>query len=331
MPSMRKRQRQAVIGLLAALLGGTAAMAVPARAVTGTRLCHGYDDCRAHGYSDHGYEINGGGSYWNMYVGHNCTNYVAFRLVQGGMSNLRPPADPGQSNARLSAYLWGLVYAGSTDRTPKVGSVAWWGSGAAGSIGHVAYVEQVDGDSITVSEDSSSGNDFDWKRITPGQGWPTGFIHFNDGHHVDSPMPAGAGGVPVGGGGTGFGDGAAGRAAGGSAASGAAGGGDVPAAVARGDFGGDVSGDPFDSGAFEGRSFGGENTGSGAWGPMAGNVAPTASTRASAPSAPAAPAAHRKAKTKAKTKAKPSARPAQRASSAPASMFGPAGGGFGPM
>lgn len=311
MPSMRKRQRQAVIGLLAALLGGTAVMAVPARAVTGTRLCHGYDDCRAHGYSDHGYEINGGGSYWNMYVGHNCTNYVAFRLVQGGMSNLRPTADPGQSNARLSAYLWGLVYASSTDRTPKVGSVAWWGSGAAGSIGHVAYVEQVDGDSITVSEDSSSGNDFDWKRITPGQGWPTGFIHFNDGRHVDSPMPAGAGGVP-----------------GGSAAGSAAGGGDVPAAVARGDFGGDVSGDPFDSGAFEGRSFGGENTGGGAWGPMAGNVAPTASTRASAP---AAPVAHRKAKTKTKAKAKPSARPAQRASSAPASMFGPGGGGFGPM
>jgi surface antigen len=308
----RKRKRVAVVGLLASLLVGGAVVAWPASAVTGTRLCHGYDDCRAHGYSDHGYEVNGGGSYWNMYVGHNCTNYVAYRLVQGGMSNLRPVADPGQSNARLSAYLWGLVYASSTDRTPEVGSVAWWGSGAAGSIGHVAYVEQVDADSITVSEDSSSGNDFDWKRITHAQGWPTGFIHFNDGHHVDAPLPAGAGGVPVGGGGPGFGGDPGFGGGAGRATNGAGDGDDVPAAVARGDYGGDVSGSPTSGGS----------AGSGAWGPMAGTFAPTASTRASVP------AAHRRPKARTRAKA---AHKAHRAASAPASMFGPGGGGFGPM
>lgn len=303
---MFQRKRLAVVGLLGALVAGGAAVALPASAVTGTRLCHGYDDCRAHGYSDHGYEANGGGSYWNMYTGHNCTNYVAFRLVQGGMANLRPPADPGRSNAALSAYLWGLVYASKTDNTPAVGSVAWWGAGAAGSIGHVAYVERVDGNSITVSEDSSSGNDFDWKTITRGQGWPTGFIHFNDGHHADAPLPAG--GVPVGGGGSAVG----GR---GPTGSGGArfGGDDMPAAVARGDFGGDVSG---------ASPFGGVWTGG--WDPAPSRVV----------HAPAAPAKKTKAKPKVRAK-KPARshvghtrRPGSHNAEVPASMFG-GGEGFG--
>jgi surface antigen len=296
---MRKPKRLALVGLLGALVAGGAALAVPADAVTGTRLCHGYDDCRARGYSDHGYEVNGGGSYWNMYVGHNCTNYVAFRLVQGGMSNLRPPADPGQSNARLSAYLWGLVYASRTDSTPKVGSVAWWGSGAAGSIGHVAYVEQVDADSITVSEDSSSGNDFDWKRITRGAGWPTGFIHFNDGHHADAPMPSTAPPVntaPVG------------------APPGPAAGEDVPAAVARGDFGGDVSGGGFGNGAFGGsRSVEDGGAFQGGWDPAPSRTPVTSH------------------KGKRKGKGKKKARPVSRHAEVPASMFGPGGAGWGRM
>jgi surface antigen len=304
---MQKPKRLALVGLLGALVAGGAALAVPADAVTGTRLCHGYDDCRARGYSDHGYEVNGGGSYWNMYVGHNCTNYVAFRLVQGGMSNLRPPADPGQSNARLSAYLWGLVYATRTDSNPKVGSVAWWGSGAAGSIGHVAYVEQVDGDSITVSEDSSSGNDFDWKRITRGQGWPTGFIHFNDGHHADAPLPSGSGGVSVGGG---------------SAPSRAPAGDDMPAAVARGDFGGDVSGGGFGNGAF-GSSRSVEDGGAftGGWDPAPSRT-PVTHHKAKAKG---------KAKGKSKSRAKGKARPVSHSAGVPGSMFGPGGGGWGRM
>jgi len=293
-----QKPKRLVVGLLGALVAGGAALAVPADAVTGTRLCHGYDDCRARGYSDHGYEVNGGGSYWNMYVGHNCTNYVAFRLVQGGMSNLRPPADPGQTNARLSAYLWGLVYATKTDSTPKVGSVAWWGSGAAGSIGHVAYVEQVDGDSITVSEDSSSGNDFDWKRITRGQGWPTGFIHFNDGHHADAQLPAGSGGAPVGGAAP-MGGGV--TSPGNRAAGGAEFSDDVPAAVARGDYGGDVSG---------GAAF------AGGWDPAPSRT----------------PVVHHKGKGKGKKKkAKGRAAPVARHAEVPASMFGPGGNGWGRM
>jgi surface antigen len=319
---MVKRKRLAVVGLLGALVAGGAAVALPASAVTGTRLCHGYADCRAHGYSDHGYEANGGGSYWNMYTGHNCTNYVAFRLVQGGMANLRPPADAGRSNASLSAYLWGLVYASKTDSSPKVGSVAWWASGAAGSIGHVAYVEKVDGDGITVSEDSSSGNDFDWKTITRSQGWPTGFIHFNDGHHVDAPLPAG--GVPVGGGGSaGPGGGATGSGGAGLGREGATGEG-VPAAVARGDFGGDVSGgSPFGGSFGSSRSVDDAGALSGGWDPAPARVV-------HAPATPHRAKARAKHRTKKAGYGSATRRPGSHNAEVPASMFG-GGAGFGPM
>ena len=70
-----------------------------------------------------------------------------------------------------------------TDDRPMVGAVAWWKANVpgAGSVGHVAYVEQVvSRRKIVISEDSWSG-DFRWKTITRrGTGWPSGFIHFND-------------------------------------------------------------------------------------------------------------------------------------------------------
>ncbi|MGQ0467243.1 MAG: CHAP domain-containing protein [Sporichthyaceae bacterium] len=154
-------------------------------------LCRGYEQCRTAGYSDAGYEANSATSYWRMFVGANCTNYVAYRLVRDGLANDRPAADPGQSNVSLNAYAWGVAYASLTNSVPKVGSVAWWGLGAGkGSSGHVAYVEKVHRDgSITISEDSSSGNGFSWKKLTPGQGWPQGFIHFGAANPRALPLP----------------------------------------------------------------------------------------------------------------------------------------------
>ncbi len=145
------------------------------RAGADTRLCSGYDECRAGGYSDADYGSNSMNPYWNMVAGHNCTNYVAYRLVRAGLPNVRPPADPGRQNNHLDAWQWGEVYASRTDATPTSGSVAWWAADAGkGAIGHVAWVESVNPDgSVTISEDSSSGHDFDWKTIPPGHGWPT--------------------------------------------------------------------------------------------------------------------------------------------------------------
>ncbi len=184
----RMTRRRGVI-----VLAGALALTIPlASADAGTQtLCRGYSQCASAGYSDAGYHKKSDQSFWRMYTGPNCTNYVAYRLILDGLADDRPAADPGQSNASLNAFAWGVVYASLTNAVPKVGSVAWWGANAGkGSIGHVAYVEKVHRDgAITISEDSSSGNGFAWKKLTPGQGWPQGFIHFGAGNPRPQPLP----------------------------------------------------------------------------------------------------------------------------------------------
>lgn len=161
-----------LLALLAALLGP-----VPASQATTTYLCTGYDRCEDQGYGHEGYQQASDRMYWRMYSGHNCTNYVAYRMVRSGMPNERPWSGGG------NAMYWGTEKRGITDDRPRVGAVAWWRANApgAGSVGHVAYVERVVSPrKIVVSEDSWGG-DFGWKTITrDGSGWPSGFIHFND-------------------------------------------------------------------------------------------------------------------------------------------------------
>jgi surface antigen len=107
--------------------------------------------------------------WWRMFAGHNCTNYVSYRMVRNGMSATRPWSGSGD------ARNWGVVFSSKTNQTPMVGSVAWWSSN------HVAYVQQVvDANTIVISEDHWGG-DFDWRKIVrSGGGWPTGFIHLTD-------------------------------------------------------------------------------------------------------------------------------------------------------
>ena len=142
-----------------------------------TYLCSGYGPCRKAGYPNAGYRKVNHRMYWLMYAGHNCTNYAAYRMVKSGLGRQRPWDGTGM------AYNWGRAKADITDKTPMVGSIAWWTANfhGIGSSGHVAYVEKVvDSDTIIISEDSWSG-DFHWRRITRGSGsWPKGFIHFND-------------------------------------------------------------------------------------------------------------------------------------------------------
>jgi len=133
-------------------------------------LCTGYNSCSGLGYSHAGYAENKGNSYWNMYTGTNCTNYVAYRLITtNGLPNKRPAA--GVGNARD----WGTAMVSATNSTPAVGAIAWWGK----TGNHVAYIEQVVSDNeIWVSESNWSGA-FDWRKITrSGGGWPDGIIHF---------------------------------------------------------------------------------------------------------------------------------------------------------
>jgi surface antigen len=162
---------------VALLVGlGVTAGTAPATA-TVTQLCTGYTACAKAGMSSSGYAAANGTMWWQMYSGHNCTNYAAYRMVQSGLANVRPWSGSG------NATYWGSSMSSITNGTPAVGAVAWWKAyvSPAGSAGHVAYVEKViSPDEIIVSQDSWGG-DFSWARITrTSKGWPSGFIHFND-------------------------------------------------------------------------------------------------------------------------------------------------------
>jgi hypothetical protein len=116
--------------------------------------------------------------WWRMYAGHNCTNYVSYRMISRGMSATRPWSGSGD------ARNWGVVFSDKVDQTPNIGSIAWWSSN------HVAYVQKIiDADTIVISEDHYGG-DFDWRKIVrAGGGWPTGFIHLNDEQLVTTEAP----------------------------------------------------------------------------------------------------------------------------------------------
>lgn len=172
----------ATVGLLAATVVTPLppAQAVPTpgteSARTSSYLCTGYTGCAQAGYSHFGYRQASGQMYWRMYSGHNCTNYVAYRMIKNGMSTERPWDGTGM------AYNWGKANRSITDDTPMVGAVAWWDAyDGVGSSGHVAYVQKVvNNRKIVISEDSWGG-DFHWRTITKdGGGWPTGFVHFAD-------------------------------------------------------------------------------------------------------------------------------------------------------
>ncbi|WP_170286194.1 CHAP domain-containing protein [Nocardioides rubriscoriae] len=183
---VQTRPRRLLSRSLVASLAAATLVAVPAAAppsdATSTYLCTGYTACSNAGYSHAGYASHSQTMYWRMYGGHNCTNYVAYRMVKHGMPNERPWSGSG------NATNWGVEMADITDTTPAVGAVAWWRAGVAGagSSGHVAYVERVVSPTeIVISEDSWSG-DFHWRTIYKnGPGWPSGFIHF-----VDKQTPA---------------------------------------------------------------------------------------------------------------------------------------------
>jgi surface antigen len=118
-----------------------------------------------------------GGTYWNQYSGHNCTNYVAWRQIGNGIPVFQPGGD-------AEAWARGGAAAGiRVDDEPSVGAVAHWGAGEGGhgSAGHVAYVEEVTDTEITVSEDSYSEGPFRWRTIPRGDAAaPPRYIHFED-------------------------------------------------------------------------------------------------------------------------------------------------------
>ena len=118
-------------------------------------------------------------SYWGMTAGHNCTNYVAWKLIGDGEP--RPATGPGNaadwaSNARADGYLVNSI--------PQVGSVAQWDAFADGNPleGHLAYVEKVNGDgTILISEDywtEDGSGQLTFRTIAAAS--VSNFIHYQD-------------------------------------------------------------------------------------------------------------------------------------------------------
>lgn len=149
-----------------------------------TQLCTGFADCRAKSYSSSGYEPVFTSRFWDQNGGHNCTNYVAYRLTHG-RKTARPPGTGTASTWRDAAKTAGATIISVTDRAKvRKGDVAWWPTGSFGSdSGHVAVVEKVasSGTLVTVSDDNAGG-DFGW-RVFQHTGrkdttYPKAFIRF---------------------------------------------------------------------------------------------------------------------------------------------------------
>lgn len=160
---------------------------VPAAAATSSTLCSGYTACNLAPFTTHGYESHSGSSYWTMYPGNNCTNYVAYveSTVYGVATPTYNLGDGG---------LWAAAAAQNgvlVNHTPSVGSVAVWTGASSGipSEGHVAVVEAVGADNsyILISQQHmlAEPDGYDWTMINASpllnqwEQWPDSFIHFS--------------------------------------------------------------------------------------------------------------------------------------------------------
>ncbi|WP_345751974.1 CHAP domain-containing protein [Microbacterium rhizophilus] len=195
---VRVRHARPLAALLAtfALLVASLVFVPPAEAITwGPKLCNGFAACAAQGRGSAGYDRVYRQSFWNMISGHNCTNYVAYRMQRAGIARF---VRPGYGNA----YSWGSEAKRAGLRvergTPRVGDVAWWDRSAIGGsgLGHVAYVESVDAKAgtFTVSEDNYSA-DFDWRVYRIAE--VSGFIRLGKPAPAAVPAPAITGSVPT--------------------------------------------------------------------------------------------------------------------------------------
>ena len=113
-------------------------------------------------------------SYWRQLTGHNCTNYVAFRMIRDGA-----PKKFGPFNG--NATVWDDYFKRRgflVNHKPTVGSIAQWNSYELKSAaGHVAYVSKVGRNWIIVDEDAWGGQNYRRKIYKHDWNWPGRFIH----------------------------------------------------------------------------------------------------------------------------------------------------------
>lgn len=141
----------------------------------------------AHAVDDYPYPAASPGAVdpWGFYYRY-CTSFVAWRMNRnaGPMSfyNYMDGGHWGNAgnwgrNARALGY--------PVNTTPAVGAIAWWAAGTISYLGHVAYVEAVNGDGTVVVEEYNYEYLRYTRRTIPG-GSVSGYIHFHD---VPPPPP----------------------------------------------------------------------------------------------------------------------------------------------
>ncbi|MGI9085755.1 MAG: CHAP domain-containing protein [Aeromicrobium sp.] len=133
---------------------------------------------------DSGWAANMHFMHWRMYSGHNCTNYVAYRLKRDGVpmpSYRLGNADTWAPNAKRNGV--------RVDSQPVVGSVGAWPGRR-----HIVYVDQVGPNYLIISEDNWPGYypKGMYRKLKVSKGdrmYPTQFIHFKGNSTINGPVP----------------------------------------------------------------------------------------------------------------------------------------------
>jgi surface antigen len=119
---------------------------------------------------------------WQFY-NRECTSWVAWRLNsenQVAFNDYWQGVHWGNaSNWKNAAKALSIP----VDNNPSRGAVAWWSAGSAGSSrGHVAWVQTVSDNAITIEEyNYLHAGMYDTRTITSSSSmWPSGFIHIKD-------------------------------------------------------------------------------------------------------------------------------------------------------
>ena len=183
--------RSLVSGLAAALVAALAVALTPAAAHAETTLCSGSSFSQT-AACDPAWAVNMTFMHWRMYSGHNCTNYVAWRLSVDGVpqpSYLLGNARDWASRAKSHGV--------PVTKTPAVGAVGSWPG-----RNHVVYIDEVRADSLLITEDSYSTKRYRKYLAYPGErNYPTQFIHFRGAPGqatITGPTPAVTGTAVVG-------------------------------------------------------------------------------------------------------------------------------------
>ena len=115
---------------------------------------------------------------------HNCTLYAGYMLYLNGLTSRPLRLKNAQSWANEAYNSGGKA---TISQTPSIGDIAQWNVPAGGTFGHVAYVEDVVGNTITLTDDNYytgggayAGGYTDEFTITKGSPyWPDNFIDFH--------------------------------------------------------------------------------------------------------------------------------------------------------